>query len=352
MKLILLTIILFISAVFSAQDSIPLSRDDRMDKIVSNVPKEIRKDFNLLHDYLIKYARDDADKVFMFYGYIAANCKYDYKMAYSRNRVNYTPEYTCRRKKGVCIDFTELFEAFCKKSNITCYTVCGKSKVGFWFKVNRWVRFNFQRVGHAWNVVKVDDSWRLMDVTWSRVDSTRRFYEYDKRGDRHLADKLKYVNREWFDVHPDNFILTHKPYHPAFYLKSDVPTFKTGLKKESKRISFEKEYDYITVLDSIELLDTATVFNNGQMTVFFDDEMSSYSNSSSGLLQQELNYYNLKRVRAYKPTKEDYIENIARLKYIMIIYGIQDTKKICDYEEKVLGKVHKMEKREEKANKS
>ena len=335
-------------------------RAEIMDSLVSNVPKDIRKDFDKLHAHLHNFGQNDEERVWMYYGYIAANFKYDYKLATSKRKQKYSPQYTCKKRSGVCIDFSELFEAFCRKSGITCFTVSGKAKMNFLYRITMWCHLKFRNGHHAWNVVKYNDDWHLMDVTWSGVDSTSKYYKLNKKGEKETSGKLRHFSREYYDCAPDNFMQKHKPYMPAFYLTEKIPSRGTAFRLPSKRKYVHESYDYKTALDSLEKLDTIPgvqhIFSVGpqQFNWFFSDEVEAYTKREYRYrtLYWEKHYFNQKVTRGYKHTKEDLLAHLTRIHYLMEHLDIDERKSDCKYIENLLIAIAKMEKKEEKARKA
>jgi len=60
-------------------------------------------------------------------------------------------------KKAVCEGYARLFKSLCIHSGIQCVVVSGKAKT----------LLSDQLAGHAWNAVKLDGKWQLVDPTWA-----------------------------------------------------------------------------------------------------------------------------------------------------------------------------------------
>jgi len=136
---------------------------------VKNTPKENGKSIEKLSKYLTSNF-NEAEKVYAIYYWIEKNIKYtkDSTSDYSVNRVYKESKFSNKmvriaqaaetvlhNKSAVCEGYSNLFVALCKVSNIEAKYVSGiipmtKTLVG----------------SHSWNIVKVKDSWYLIDVTW------------------------------------------------------------------------------------------------------------------------------------------------------------------------------------------
>ena len=54
-------------------------------------------------------------------------------------------------KKGVCQDYAQMFAMMCWEEGFECRIIFGESDKGY----------------HAWNQVRIDGSWKYIDVEWS-----------------------------------------------------------------------------------------------------------------------------------------------------------------------------------------
>ncbi len=304
-----LYLLLLISAiahpVFS-WSNIDSLRGIQLDSIVTNIPREIRKDLYLLQEYLHSKGNSDEERVWMYYAVFPMYIHYEKKRQYKRKPKFYTPDYTLNKRKGVCRDQAELFGELCKLSNIPCIQVVGKvpfNIISFFLSLSRFKIPNFM---HQWCVVRINKNWHLMDPTWASIESVKKYYSYDNRGNRKTIGKVKIVSRKYYDAIPDFFALHHKPFHPAFYLLANVPTFKSSYKEQykppHKRKIEKKGYNFNDALDRI--------YNNEhpEMSQKLDDESYFYSKHSASyyFLKREMSWHHNLTSRKYKPTLQDY----------------------------------------------
>lgn len=128
---------------------------EKIDNIISEIIKDDMNDYEkelAIHDYLVK------------------NYKYDYD-----NYINdtlpdqsYTPYGLLFKGTGVCQAYAETMKLFLNKVGIECEVVIGTSR----------------GEAHAWNVVKLDDEYYMLDVTW----------------DDPTPDEEGYANYDYFNV--------------------------------------------------------------------------------------------------------------------------------------------------------
>ena len=127
----------------------------------------------------------DYEKAKAIYDWMSENIIYDY--TYS---ISYADE--CWEKRtGVCNAFSELYVNLAKGCDLSAEKIEGIAKSGG---------------GHAWNKVKTEKGWILLDVTWGscsgHVDNYNNGNGWEEYGEN---------SRIWFDVHPDWMIFTHFP---------------------------------------------------------------------------------------------------------------------------------------------
>jgi len=210
MKYILKTLyiaLLFLSFGFmQAQDYI------KVDNTVKAYPKF--NDLDKLADQISKDFKDDTSKARALFTWIATNVKYDLA-AYGVNEhpvaFSYSTEAekiakqkqfkealalkTLKTKKGVCEGYSTLYVVLAEKAGLEAVMVPGTSKS------------HPTHIGkapgasdHAWNAVKINGEWKLLDTTWGAGVVT---------GEK-PAFTFKF-NDGYFFADPDVFFLNHYP---------------------------------------------------------------------------------------------------------------------------------------------
>ncbi len=91
---------------------------------------------------------DDYEKLKFFHDYLILNCEID-----SSDKYADTVYGALVRKKALCEGYTKAFSYLCNLAGIENTIVTGKTTVP-----------------HMWNMVKVDESWYHVDVTWDNPD--------------------------------------------------------------------------------------------------------------------------------------------------------------------------------------
>ncbi|MEZ4958013.1 MAG: transglutaminase domain-containing protein [Saprospiraceae bacterium] len=68
---------------------------------------------------------------------------------------------TAKSKTGICEDYSRLFKALCDEVGLEAVVIVGNARD--FYKPYRRAHNN----SHAWNAVKIDGQWRLLDATWA-----------------------------------------------------------------------------------------------------------------------------------------------------------------------------------------
>jgi hypothetical protein len=133
-----------------------------------------------------------------------------------------------KQKKGVCEDYSLLFDAIVKQLGYRSFIVTGMSKDEKG-KVNK-------SLGHAWNAVEVNGVWKLYDTTW---------------GAGYISDKNKFVKNystKWYDVSPEEMIRTHLPFDPIWQL-SITPISYADFADPKQTIDLYGKMNYTALID-------------------------------------------------------------------------------------------------------
>lgn len=317
---ILLIIFLFGSLGTVAQ--LNVVRNKQLDSVVTNIPRQKLVNIDSVHAYLHNVGQTDSERVFLYYGLIGIHYKYDQQRKKDGKRAKeYTPEYTVKRRKGVCRDFAAVFKELCDRSDIPCVLASGRAKVpvGEWMKDA--ILFKLKYSNHAWNIVKYDDEWHLMDPTWTQVRAVEKYYELDENGRRKFKTKAKRPTRNYYDPTSENFHELRRSEHPAFYISNTVYSFKSARKNIKRRTIIDSNYQFSPILDSL----ASNPYY--QYSKEFKDASFSYSKKYSIMhrVQYEFKYLDLKRTNENALTVDGCNAHLVELKelldYIKVEHG-------------------------------
>jgi len=146
----------------------------------------------------------DEAKARAIFMWVTANIAYDPSYYTTGSAKDQTLAQVLATRKSVCFGFASVFEALAKASGLDCVTVQGYSK-GYRFSAGDPLA---EKPNHAWNAVRVDGTWRLVDCTW---------------GAGYLDESVQFrrsTNEHYLFTPPDEFIYDHFPTDPKWQLLS------------------------------------------------------------------------------------------------------------------------------------
>lgn len=147
-----------------------------------------------LVEYLSDAAKNETELARAIFRWITENVAYDVESLESGSYGKQSVDDVLRSRKGVCSEYSALFTALARQADMEAETVIGFSKGP---------GFGSESVApepdHAWNAIKLDGQWHLLDCTWAAgyVDAGGKFV-------RKLFD-------HYFLTQPDQFIYDHMP---------------------------------------------------------------------------------------------------------------------------------------------
>jgi len=180
------------------------NRFNELDKYAGSVPESLERDFDLLVEYLVKPAKNNLEQTRLLFSWIAQNIFYDdhgYNTGYYGDL---SARGVFQSRVAVCQGFSELFKVMGEKAGLDIILVTGYAK-GISYRSGQ----SFRDTNHAWNLVYIDNKWRLFDVTWAQG--------YGTAVNGKLVSIKKFDNY-WFDTPPDEFIFSHLPENQRWQL--------------------------------------------------------------------------------------------------------------------------------------
>jgi len=224
-KLFLIFFLFFVHLNFGQEYS-------HIDKQIRNYPTRF-DDIDALANRINNDFKLDEEKTRALYSWLTYYIRYDYlndnldlsdRIVYfdtndlkrQRNKRKIKRlEKVLRNGKGICLDYSELFKEVCDRMGVSSQVVLGFSKI-YIDEIENEKKYK----DHAWNVVKIKDTWKLIDVTWG----SSLINHISKENFEKLRDYYFFTN-------PDEFILTHLPAKFEWQLTEDKISKKDFFKK-------------------------------------------------------------------------------------------------------------------------
>jgi len=176
--------------------SIKLEDFQAIDQYALDAPASDETSLRTLVNYLVQPCDNDAEKARVIFAWIAQNIEYDvptfitglYK---TPNCPDQSAEAVFTRRNAVCEGYANLF--------LTMSQYAGLQAI----KIEGWGRVDYSDAGytkdHAWNAVKINGVWQLLDATWGAgyTDDNEHF--------------VRSFDDFWFLTPPSQFVYTHCP---------------------------------------------------------------------------------------------------------------------------------------------
>lgn len=170
------------------------------EKIKSLVEKtnDLNLDIRGLTDYAKMHIKDKNELAKFFYYWIGSNIEYDNELFEKilaktitiQEFLEKQNEYDVyKNRKGVCAGYANLFKWFMNEIDIEAVVISGHIRD----EINHYIELETDDdFRHAWNAIKLNDKWILVDTTWgtSEEKETSEFY---------------------FNIKPELLIITHYP---------------------------------------------------------------------------------------------------------------------------------------------
>ena len=177
----------------------PDAQYDQLRKTIDAAPPQVDDDLDALAAFLGGLANDDRGRAYAIYYWLSQYIAYDTKGFFSGDFGSLTPESVLQRREAVCSGYSRLFQALATRMGLDSREISGDSK-GYGWATNGTLG------AHAWNAVRIDGQWQLIDATW---------------GAGHLDGQNKFVpatDEFYFLTPPEQFIYTHLPKDPTWQL--------------------------------------------------------------------------------------------------------------------------------------
>lgn len=181
------------------------------------------------------------EKVRAIYNWITYHIKYDTKRFSRSDNNRFGNKKTLFRSKALCDEYANLFEAMCLAESIKCFTVDGYLK-GYDYEPDD----SLYTANHAWNMVKIDEQWHLVDLTLSAgyLVWVPKFKEYFNPlfFQPRTRSRLQFVfkrDTSFFKADPSGFISSHLPNIAAFQnieTPIDIYRFQTDSSKKMEKV--------------------------------------------------------------------------------------------------------------------
>lgn len=211
MKFLLSLLLVFCASSLKAQTNF-----STIDQNSQKVPDTI-KNYRGIAKHLTSNLETDEKKARALYIWITNNISYDVGYTFERfDSVEQLIEEALDKRIGVCQHYSELFLAMSKSVRLDSYLIRGYTKD----QDNK-----IASSSHAWNAVRIDSSFYLIDATWGA-------------GYVNNGKFTRLFKEDYFLAAPEDFIENHMPFDPMWQLTSNPISYLSF--EEDKLSEFHK----------------------------------------------------------------------------------------------------------------
>ncbi len=174
----------------------------RADAHALSAPEHYEQSLENLVDFLITPFNSEAEKARVIFRWITDSIEYDTRAYFTGSTGSVTPRVVIQKGTATCTGYSQLFKEMATLAGLEAIIINGHSK-GYSFNQEK---ENWDS-NHAWNAIRIDGQWKLVDTTWGAGYINQETGTFRKNFDSH-----------YFFTNPTEFIFDHFPEDPAWQL--------------------------------------------------------------------------------------------------------------------------------------
>jgi transglutaminase-like putative cysteine protease len=167
---------------------------------IANMPAKVETSIESVAQYIVSKESNPVLRVKALHDYVADRVAYDAESYFAGKYPPQDAETVFRTHKSVCAGYAKLLEALGKAAGVEIVYVVGDARTQ---------TSDLSGQGHAWNGVKVNGQWYLIDPTWDSGYVSRE------------KGFTKNYRTEYLMPPPEVIGITHFPKDPAWQLRSN-----------------------------------------------------------------------------------------------------------------------------------
>jgi hypothetical protein len=234
-----------------------------IDEAARKVPFPKNQDVSALAAKLTEGLGTEKEKARAIYVWLTENISYDVRTAFDEDYeaedvvAKQQARVVMKTKKAVCEGYANLFCELCAAAGLKALKATGNTK-------NMYGRI--PRIGHAWNLVRADGEWGLVDATWGAGtvdDEAQKF--------------VREFHDEFFFAAPAFMLKNHLPSDPLYQLAEQPLTLQQFKMKDEERAALpptppDPHFSHVAdSLNALVALDSNAQFLNSILrTLRFD----------------------------------------------------------------------------------
>ena len=206
---------------------------ERVDSVMRAYDKKVKsvEDLWSLSYYIRNTFTEDSLRLRAAFIWITENIAYDVEAFEKEDPRAAQIEYVLKNKKGICSGYANLLKFFCDSYKIENEIVHGRARGG---KNDVYVANTRFRTNHAWNAVKVNGQWRLIDATWAAG-----IVSENEEDDPAFKPRFTREFKEfYYFAPPERFALNHYPSDIRWSLVSRLPVYQDFIQSPLPTLEF------------------------------------------------------------------------------------------------------------------
>ncbi len=197
----------------------PWQNHQMIHPIVANMPSDVETSIKSVARYINQREPDPYLRIKALHDYVVSRLTYDLDVLETGIRPSQDAETVFHTHKAVCEGYANLFTALGQALGVKVVYIEGQIRqdqapLNLIPKTLRFIHSNYDWTLHAWNAIKIANSWQLVDTTWDDDDSFHSKYRAD-----------------YLMPPPKAMIISHLPNQPDWQL----------LPHSEDEVSFEKQ---------------------------------------------------------------------------------------------------------------
>ena len=155
-----------------------------------------------LANYLAQPMQSETEKARAIFRWVADRISYDVDAFFTNKLVTLNADQVLQKRISICDGYATLFEKLAHEAGLEAVTIKGYAKAYGHVAGSR-----FDKPNHAWNAVKIDGQWRLVDTTWGA-------------GYVRGTQYVKVLTETYFLAPPEQMMFSHFPVNEAWQLQT------------------------------------------------------------------------------------------------------------------------------------
>ena len=192
-----------LASVSRAEVELAKYRTGKPDPRLAQVPAELEQAIfakptehvDRLVDTLTRGADDPFHKTQILHDWIATHISYDVDSFRNHVKVDSAWAATLRARQSVCQGYSALLAEMCRRAGIECEQIVGQARGYGYLAADHATTDN---ENHAWNAVRIEGRWYLIDVTWDAGTVSEAGFQQK-------------FSHAYLFLEPHDFLFTHLP---------------------------------------------------------------------------------------------------------------------------------------------